>query len=63
MVSPNGSRSRALRAYGDAGLTVIDGEVELGYKLRRSRWGRGPATEMARAWLVNAFGPLGLILN
>jgi RimJ/RimL family protein N-acetyltransferase len=45
---------------GDAGLTVIDGEVELGYKLHRSQWGRGLATEMARAWLTRAFGPIGL---
>ena len=41
---------------GDAGLTVLaeTGEVELGYRLSREHWGRGLATEVARAWLDHA---------
>jgi RimJ/RimL family protein N-acetyltransferase len=35
------------------------GEVELGYGLRRAFWGRGYATEMARALVRRAFGELG----
>jgi RimJ/RimL family protein N-acetyltransferase len=35
------------------------GEVDLGYRFVRSRWGRGIATEAARACLVYGFGPLG----
>lgn len=48
---------------GDAGLTLLPetGEVELGYRLRRSHWGRGLASEIARAWLDHAFGSLGLV--
>jgi RimJ/RimL family protein N-acetyltransferase len=47
---------------GDAGLLVLSetGEVELGYRLGRSHWGCGLATEIARAWLEHAIGPLGL---
>jgi [ribosomal protein S5]-alanine N-acetyltransferase len=48
---------------GDAGLALLDGvgpEVELGYTLGRRWWGRGYATEAARACLAEAFGPLGL---
>lgn len=47
---------------GDAGLTVLPetGEVELGYRLGRSYWGRGLATEISRAWLEHAIGRLGL---
>ncbi|MFO7565473.1 MAG: bifunctional GrpB family protein/GNAT family N-acetyltransferase [Enhygromyxa sp.] len=54
---------RSSGAYlGDAGLTVLPetGEVELGYRLGAAHWGRGLATELARAWLDHAFGPLGL---
>jgi ribosomal-protein-alanine N-acetyltransferase len=41
------------RVIGDAGFGVFEqtGNVELGYTLRRDRWGRGYATEAARACL------------
>jgi RimJ/RimL family protein N-acetyltransferase len=46
---------------GDAGLfRRPDGEVELGYTLRRTAWARGYATEAAGAWVQAAFGELGL---
>src|SRR4051794_41591487 len=46
---------------GDAGLyRTPAGEVELGYTLGYAWWGRGYATEAARAWLEAAFGPLEL---
>lgn len=47
---------------GDAGLTVIPetGEVELGYRLGRQHWGRGLATEVARAWLQHALDELSI---
>jgi ribosomal-protein-alanine N-acetyltransferase len=47
---------------GDAGLFRHHGaeEVELGYTLARAWWGRGYATEAARACLDAAFGPLGI---
>lgn len=35
------------------------GEIELGYRLRRSAWGRGYATEGARALIRKGFGELG----
>jgi ribosomal-protein-alanine N-acetyltransferase len=35
-------------------------EIEVGYRLARSRWGRGYATEAARAVCAHAFGALGL---
>jgi RimJ/RimL family protein N-acetyltransferase len=34
--------------------------AELGYRLRRSAWGRGYATEGSRAMLEHAFGTVGL---
>lgn len=34
--------------------------IELAYRLRRDRWGRGYATEAGRACVAHAFGPLGL---
>lgn len=34
--------------------------VEIGWRLARSQWGQGIATEAARASLDHAFGPLGL---
>jgi len=46
---------------GDAGLyRTPAGEVELGYTFGYAWWGRGYATEAARAWLDAAFGELGL---
>lgn len=47
---------------GDAGLLYLPAtqEIELGYRVIKSHWGRGLATEMAAAWLAQAFGPLGL---
>jgi RimJ/RimL family protein N-acetyltransferase len=46
---------------GDAGLyRTPAGEVELGYTLGLSWWGRGYATEAASAWLASAFGSLGV---
>jgi RimJ/RimL family protein N-acetyltransferase len=42
---------------GDAGFGVFrqTGDIELGYSLRRDRWGRGYATEAARACLEAGF--------
>jgi ribosomal-protein-alanine N-acetyltransferase len=34
--------------------------VEVGWRLARAHWGRGYATEAARAWLAHGFGDLGL---
>lgn len=34
--------------------------VEVGWRLAREHWGRGYATEAARAWLDHGFGALGL---
>jgi len=49
---------------GDCGLhrTTVEGEaeVELGWIVRRSCWGRGIAPEAAAAWCDYAFGPLEL---
>jgi RimJ/RimL family protein N-acetyltransferase len=49
---------------GDCGLipTVVEGEeeVELGWIVRRSHWGRGIATEAARAWRDHGLDVLGL---
>jgi RimJ/RimL family protein N-acetyltransferase len=47
---------------GEAGLGPLDGhgpELELGYLLRRDRWGHGLGTEAARACLAAAFDALG----
>jgi RimJ/RimL family protein N-acetyltransferase len=45
---------------GDAGITIWDetGEPELGYRFARSHWGKGLATEAARAWLEYGFREL-----
>jgi RimJ/RimL family protein N-acetyltransferase len=48
---------------GEAGLfplTPGGGEISLGYAFGPRHWGRGYATEAARAVLAEAFGPLGL---
>jgi len=48
---------------GEAGLKPFeDGgrDVELGYAFGPAFWGRGYATEVGRAILNEAFGPLGL---
>jgi RimJ/RimL family protein N-acetyltransferase len=37
-----------------------DGEIELGYRLRRSAWGKGYATEGARALIRKGFTELGV---
>lgn len=56
-------RERESGVYlGDAGLTVLaeTREIELGYRLGRAHWGRGLATELARAWLDHALHVLAL---
>ncbi len=47
---------------GDCGIQLLEGgpDVELGYRLRPSVWGRGYATEGARACLGAAFTGLGI---
>jgi len=49
---------------GDCGLvsTEVEGrpEIELGWIVRRSHWGRGIATEAGAAWRDHAFDVLGL---
>jgi len=51
---------------GLVGLAVVGFEapftpaVEVGWRLARSQWGRGYATEAARSALDYGFGPLGL---
>jgi [ribosomal protein S5]-alanine N-acetyltransferase len=49
------------RMIGDCGLQPLEHhgpEVELGYDLHPDAWGRGLATEAARAVVAQAFGPL-----
>ena len=41
-------------------IPALEIEVEIGWRLARSAWGRGLATEAARAALAYARGPLGL---
>jgi [ribosomal protein S5]-alanine N-acetyltransferase len=50
------------RLIGEAGLQVLEGgpEVEVTYTLARAAWGRGYATEAARAVLAWGFAQLGL---
>lgn len=52
-----------LRATGEfagwCGLKLVDGEVDLGYRLHRRFWGRGIATEAARASVAHGFLELG----
>ena len=48
---------------GDAGLVHWahrGPEVELAYRLGKAHWGRGYATEAARAWVEAGLGELGL---
>jgi [ribosomal protein S5]-alanine N-acetyltransferase len=47
---------------GDCGMQLLEGgpDVELGFHLRPSSWGRGYATEAARACLDAAFTAIGL---
>ena len=47
---------------GMAGLADLDedGDVELAYRFRRDRWGRGYATEAATAWVEKGFTALEL---
>jgi ribosomal-protein-alanine N-acetyltransferase len=51
------------RFLGDCGLQPLERhgpEVELGYDLHPDAWGRGIATEAARAVVADAFARLGL---
>jgi [ribosomal protein S5]-alanine N-acetyltransferase len=51
------------RLLGDCGLQPFEQrgpEVELGYDLHPDAWGRGIATEAARAVMAAAFGPWGV---
>ena len=50
-----------MELIGFAGLQHLEGgdEIELGYDLRRSAWGRGFGTELARASIEAAFRDLG----
>ncbi len=45
------------RAIGDAGLLVLQDydRIDFGYRLARSQWGKGLATEAASAWVSAAF--------
>ena len=47
---------------GGAGIKPLDGgpEIEVGYHLRCDAWGRGYATELARALVAYGFDRLGL---
>lgn len=48
---------------GEVGLQLLEHrgpEVEIGWSFAPSSWGRGYASEAARAWLDVAFGELGL---
>jgi [ribosomal protein S5]-alanine N-acetyltransferase len=48
---------------GDCGLILYahEGpEIELGFRLGKPYWGKGYATEAARAWVAHGFGLLGL---
>lgn len=63
----NGSEYWAAEEHGDfVGWFFLrpndDGEWELGYRLKQAAWGRGLATEGARAVLKHGFATLGLDL-
>ncbi|SFF75133.1 Protein N-acetyltransferase, RimJ/RimL family [Novosphingobium sp. CF614] len=53
LVTVPGASGRAMgaRVVGGAGLNLLDGEVNLGYWIARDHWGRGYASEAARAVL------------
>jgi ribosomal-protein-alanine N-acetyltransferase len=38
----------------------LEGAVEIGWRLARTHWGQGYATEAARGWLRHAFEAMGL---
>lgn len=48
---------------GMVGLSEFDewGDLELAYRFRRDRWGRGYATEAATAWVAKGFSTLDLL--
>ena len=50
------------RRIGDSGLLVLDdyGWIDLGFRLARSSWGHGFATEAGFAWVRVAFGKFQL---
>ena len=47
---------------GDAGLVLAEktGEIHVGYRFARSHWGKGLATEAAKAWVDHGFEQLNL---
>ena len=47
---------------GSAGLQPLDGtdEIEVGYSMIKTYWGRGIGTEAARTWLEHGFREHGL---
>ncbi|HVZ40802.1 MAG TPA: GNAT family N-acetyltransferase [Candidatus Kapabacteria bacterium] len=47
---------------GDCGLKMLDGgpDIEIGYRFRRSAWGKGYATEAARACMAYGHEHLGI---
>jgi ribosomal-protein-alanine N-acetyltransferase len=49
-------------AVGDSGLLRLEGpeRIDLGFRFARPWWGRGFATEVARAWVQAAFADFGL---
>ena len=56
VMTSNGSGSAHFRPREDAG----PGEVELGYRLRKSAWGKGYATEGSRALINRGFTEFGV---
>jgi RimJ/RimL family protein N-acetyltransferase len=51
---------RTFRGVGALIRMPDGGDVEVAYRLARSAWGRGIATEAAAALVAHALGPLGL---
>jgi len=45
---------------GWCGLKLVDGEVDLGYRLRKKHWKKGYASEAAQACLDYGFNQLGM---